>query len=193
MWSLVWVQIMRIKGHICLKMISFIRDTCWKRCSFSGRFRPHLELLGHYGHVHVPTFDSISHALGLKLSFWSNFQMILHGFASRSPRTRFFHQTMLYIYIYCSLMEKYVLSSSMQKHAESSGNYFKNLVLDPKRAKLNQNSDFGHVRTYRWLNKLRTIQRKIYGKYLGHIYIYIYIYRERERDMYKWHIYIRNI
>ena len=46
-------------------------------------------------------------------------------------------------------------------------------VLNPKCAKLNQKSDFGHVRTYCWLNALRNIQRKIYQKYLGHIYIYM--------------------
>ena len=36
---------------------------------FSGGFRPHLELLGHDGHVHVPTFGPISHASGPKLTF----------------------------------------------------------------------------------------------------------------------------
>ena len=36
---------------------------------FSGGFRPHLELLGHDGHVHVPTFASISHGSGPKLTF----------------------------------------------------------------------------------------------------------------------------
>ena len=40
------------------------------------------------------------------------------------------------------------LSSSTQNHAESSRNYLNNLALDPKRAKLDQNSDFGHVRNY---------------------------------------------
>ena len=45
---------------------------------------------------------------------------------------------------------------------------FLKTILEPKCAKLNQKSDFGHVRTYCWLNKLRTIQSKIYGKYLGH-------------------------
>ena len=36
---------------------------------FSGGFRPNLELLGHAGHVHVPTFGSLSHVLVLKLVF----------------------------------------------------------------------------------------------------------------------------
>ena len=40
--------------------------------------------------------------------------------------------------------------------------------MDPKRAKLDQKSDFGHVRTYCSLNILRNIQRKIDGKCLGH-------------------------
>ena len=35
---------------------------------FSGGFRPHLELLGHDGHVHVPTFGAVSHALVPKLT-----------------------------------------------------------------------------------------------------------------------------
>ena len=47
---------------------------------FSGVFRPHLELLGHAGHVHVPTFGLISHVSGPKLTFGGKFQMILHGF-----------------------------------------------------------------------------------------------------------------
>ena len=36
---------------------------------------------------------------------------------------------------------------STQNHAESFGNYLKKSALDPKRAKLNQKSEFGHVRT----------------------------------------------
>ena len=39
------------------------------------------------------------------------------------------------------------LSFSSKNHAESFRNFVKNLVLDPKRAKSDQNSDFGHVRT----------------------------------------------
>ena len=42
--------------------------------------------------------------------------------------------------------------------------------MDPKCAKLDQNSDFGHVRTYSWLHKLRNTQGKIHGTYLGNIY-----------------------
>ena len=41
----------------------------------------------------------------------------------------------------------------MQNHAERFRNYLKSSILDPKHAKLNQNSDFGHVRTYSSLNK----------------------------------------
>ena len=36
---------------------------------FSGGFRPLLELLGQDGHVHVPTFGSISHVSVSKLKF----------------------------------------------------------------------------------------------------------------------------
>ena len=36
---------------------------------FYGGFRPHLELLGHDGHVHVPTFGPISHVSDPKLAF----------------------------------------------------------------------------------------------------------------------------
>ena len=53
------------------------------------------------------------------------------------------------------------LDSSTQNHAESCGNYLKHAVSDPKRAKLNQNSDFDHVRTYSWLHKLRNTQGKV--------------------------------
>ena len=35
----------------------------------SGGFRPHLELLGHDGHVHPPSFGPISHVSGPKLTF----------------------------------------------------------------------------------------------------------------------------
>mgnify|MGYP003315669372 CR=1 FL=1 len=39
------------------------------------------------------------------------------------------------------------LSFSSKNHAESSRNFVKNLILNPKRAKLDQKSWFGHVRT----------------------------------------------
>ena len=39
------------------------------------------------------------------------------------------------------------LSFSNKKHAESFRNFVKNLVLDPKRPKLDQKSEIGHVRT----------------------------------------------
>ena len=38
---------------------------------------------------HCLTFGPISHASCPKLFFWSNFQMILHGFAPRSPKNMF--------------------------------------------------------------------------------------------------------
>ena len=63
--------------------------------------------------------------------------------------------------------------------------------LDPKRAKLNQNSDFGHVRTYSWLHKFRSTKWKIYGTYLGNMYG---IYKEYIRNIHKylWYKIIRS-
>ena len=59
------------------------------------------------------------------------------------------------------------LTSSTQNHAESFRNFLKKSVWDPRRAKLYQNSDFGHVRTYSRLHKLRNTQGKIYKTDLG--------------------------
>ena len=66
------------------------------------------------------------------------------------------------------------LSFSNKNDAESLCHFVKIPFLDPKRAKLDQNSDFRHVRTYSWLHKLRNTQGKMYGTYLRNIYIYIY-------------------
>ena len=76
-------------------------------------------------------------------------------------------------------------------HAESSGNFLKKSVWDPKLAKLEQNPDFGHVRTYSWLHKLRNTQGKTYETYLGKIYG---IYKEYIRNIHKylWFKIIRN-
>ena len=54
-----------------------------------------------------------------------------------------------------------------------------------------QNSDFGHVRTYSSLHKLRNTQGKIHGTYLGNIYG---IYKECIRKIhgYLWYKIIRN-
>ena len=54
-----------------------------------------------------------------------------------------------------------------------------------------QNSDFGHVRTYSSLHKLRNTQGKIHGTYLGNIYG---IYKECIRNIHKylWYKIIRN-
>ena len=84
-------------------------------------------------------------------------------------------------------------SFSTQNHTESFINSVKIQFLDPKRAKLDQNSDFGHVRTYSWLHKLRNTQGKIYGTYLGNIYIYG-VYKEYIRNIhdYLWYKIIRN-
>ena len=83
------------------------------------------------------------------------------------------------------------MDSSAQNHAESSGNYLKNLVWDPKRAKLNQNSSLGHVRTYSWLHELRNTQGRKYGTYLRNI---CGIYKAHMRNIYKnlWYKMIRN-
>ena len=54
-----------------------------------------------------------------------------------------------------------------------------------------QNSDFGHVRTYSSLHKLRNTQGKIHGTYLGNIYG---IYKECIRNIhrYLWYKIVRN-
>ena len=62
------------------------------------------------------------------------------------------------------------MSFSSKNDAESFRNFISNSVLDPKQAKLDQNSDFGHVRTYSCLHKLRNTQGNIYGTYLGNIH-----------------------
>ena len=75
------------------------------------------------------------------------------------------------------------LSFSNKNDAESSINFVKIPFLDPKRAKLDQNSDFRHVRTYSWLHKLRNTQGKIHGTYLGNIYG---IYQECIRSIHRY-------
>ena len=42
--------------------------------------------LGRSGHVQSQSFGLISHVWGPKMSFWRNFNMILHGFAWRSSK-----------------------------------------------------------------------------------------------------------
>ena len=74
----------------------------------------------------------------------------------------------LLVLFWCLLVSKLCfLSFSTQDHVESSRNFVKNSVLEPKRAKLNQNSDFEHVRTYFWLNK----SRKHKGKYIKNLVV----------------------
>ena len=70
-------------------------------------------------------------------------------------------------------------------------NFVKIPFLDLKGAKLDRNSDFGHVRTYSSLHKLRNTQGKIHGTYLGNIYG---IYKECIRNIhrYLWYKVIRN-
>ena len=43
-------------------------------------------------------------------------------------------------------LKKCCFSSSRQNHAESSGNFVKNLILNLKHAKFDQKSEIGHVR-----------------------------------------------
>ena len=82
------------------------------------------------------------------------------------------------------------LSFSTHNHAEPLWNYLKKYLLDPKRAKFNQNSDFGHVQTYSSFHKLRNTQGKLYGTNLGNIYIYMECIRNIHR--YSWCRIIRN-
>ena len=51
-----------------------------------------LDWFGRSGHVQSQSFGIISHALGPKLNSWGNFIMVLHGFASRSLKPRFWDQ-----------------------------------------------------------------------------------------------------
>ena len=94
-------------------------------------------------------------------------------------------------YVLFFVSNRVFFSFSMHNHAEPWWNYLKKLVLDPKRAKLNQNCDFGHVRTYCWLQKLRNTQGKIYGTCLESIYG---IYKECIRNIHKylWYKIMRN-
>ena len=86
---------------------------------------------------------------------------------------------------------KWFLSFSGKNDAESLCHFVKIPFLDPKRAKLDQNSDFSHVRTYSWLHKLRNTQGKIYWTYLGNTYG---IFEEYIRNIHKhvWYKIIRN-
>ena len=54
------------------------------------------------------------------------------------------------------------LSFSRENHAESFINFVKIQFVDPKRAKLNPNSDFGHVRTCPGGQVLTANQRKYF-------------------------------
>ena len=110
----------------------------------------------------------ISHTSGPKLSFGGNFQMILHGFVQRSEENNVFWTPR---------------RKTIQNHLE--------ITSKLRHAKFEQNSDFGHVRTYFWLHKLRNTQGKIYGTYLGKVYG---IYKEYIRNIHKylWYRIIRN-
>ena len=50
-----------------------------------------------FGHEQMTSVGRISHASVPKLSFWGSVTMVLHGFASRSPKTLFFQSINLKI------------------------------------------------------------------------------------------------
>ena len=54
------LRVFHIFSLVCLNLFCHILST-EDNSLFSGGFRPHLELLGHDGHVHVPTFGPISY------------------------------------------------------------------------------------------------------------------------------------
>ena len=89
------------------------------------------------------------------------FCIILAGEAQKS---HYFDQKLLYLIKILKLFVKITcfLSFSKQNHAESSRNFVKNLVLDPKRAKFDQKSWFGHVRTCPGGQVLTANQRKYF-------------------------------
>ena len=89
-------------------------------------------------------------------------------------------------------LDMYILSFSTQNHAESFRNFLKKSVLDSKRAKWEQKSDFGHVRTYSWLHKLRNTQGKMYATYLGKIYMEYLGNIVRNIHKYLWYKMIRS-
>ena len=76
-----------------------------------------------------------------------------------------------------------LMSFLTENEAERFRNYFKKSALNPKHTELDQNSDFGHVRTYSWLNKLRNTQGKRYETYLRNIYG---IYKEYKRNIHNY-------
>ena len=72
------------------------------------------------------------------------------------------------------LVEKiYLRSFSKQNHAESSRNFVKNSVLDPKCAKFDQKSWFGHVRTCPGGQVLTANQRKYF--YFFRFYTFLFL------------------
>ena len=48
--------------------------------------------------------------------------------------------------------------------------FIKKSALHPKCTKLNQNSDYGHVRTYSWLHKLRNTRENMWNIFRKHIW-----------------------
>ena len=57
----------------------------------------------------------------------------------------FFESRSFFINMTFSMEKQCFWDSSIQNHAESSGNYLKKSVLDPKHAKLDQQPEHGHV------------------------------------------------
>ena len=64
------MDFLQVDSHLYFHYLQSLLLEFVKKEGFAfGAFRPHLELLGHAGHVHAPTVASISHAWDPKLSF----------------------------------------------------------------------------------------------------------------------------
>ena len=130
------------------------------------------------------TFGKSSHVLGPKLTCWGNFLMVLHGFASRSPKALFSSKIWKYqkqkkqqtnhLYHNSRKLKKFkfhiVSKLCVQRIPKTIP---KSTCLPPPSLIFRrnaENSDFGHVRTYSSLHKLRNTQGKIHGTYLGNMY-----------------------
>ena len=101
-----------------------------------------------------------------------------------------------YFLIFCMIFKSFGLKTVFFEllHAKPCRTIMKSpqkVSFGPERTKLDKNSDFGHVRTYSSLHKLRNTQGKIHGTYLGNIYG---IYKECIRNIhrYLWYKIIRN-
>ena len=118
------------------------------------------------------TFGLISHASDPKLFFFEvisySFGIIFRPGISR-VRSNYPNHCLeaknVFLRKICFLASSVLTCSWVfwpKNNTERIWNYLKKQVLSPKCGKLDQKSDFGHVRTHCWLNKWRNIQRKIY-------------------------------